>query len=331
MAAAAVLAVSPGLATADTPAPTPPASNDPVAQFNLLSQQAAALQEKLNTAQVDLDNKKAEAAKATADIGAAQQAERSAGAQEDQFRGQVDQLTSASFEGARFNQLSALLTGGSTKDFLDRATDLQNLADVDFGVLNKFATAVNAAHDAEQRAQHDEQVAQDAVNAANAIYTQLQQQSAQLQQQIKVVTAARDKLTAAQRHTLASTGVPGSFFGPPGIANDAMQVALSKRGDPYVWAAAGPSSFDCSGLVIYSYGQVGMPGLPHSSSILSTMGQAVSRANLQPGDLVFFGSPVHHVGIYVGNGLMVDAPDFGQVVKVEPLDSDYSGARRFTA
>jgi cell wall-associated NlpC family hydrolase len=108
-----------------------------------------------------------------------------------------------------------------------------------------------------------------------------------------------------------------------------MRVALSKRGDPYVWAAAGPSEFDCSGLVIYAYAQVGMPGLPHSSAILATMGMSVSRANLQPGDLVFFGSPVHHVGIYVGGDLMVDAPNFGQVVKVEPVQSDYSGGRRF--
>jgi cell wall-associated NlpC family hydrolase len=57
----------------------------------------------------------------------------------------------------------------------------------------------------------------------------------------------------------------------------------------------------------------------------------VSRADLEPGDLVFFGSPVHHVGIYVGDGLMVNAPNFGEVVKVEPLFSDYSGARRLGA
>jgi cell wall-associated NlpC family hydrolase len=74
-----------------------------------------------------------------------------------------------------------------------------------------------------------------------------------------------------------------------------------------------------------------MPGLPHSSAVLSTMGVAVSRADLQPGDLVFFGAPVHHVGIYVGNGLMVNAPNFGEDVQVEPLFSDYSGARRLGA
>jgi peptidoglycan DL-endopeptidase CwlO len=107
-----------------------------------------------------------------------------------------------------------------------------------------------------------------------------------------------------------------------------MNIALGERGKEYVWAAAGPNTFDCSGLVIYSYAQAGEPGLPHSSSELSTMGTAVSRADLEPGDLVFFGSPVHHVGIYVGNGLMVDAPQTGEVVKVQALLSDYSGGRR---
>ncbi|HEX4704396.1 MAG TPA: C40 family peptidase, partial [Pseudonocardiaceae bacterium] len=137
-----------------------------------------------------------------------------------------------------------------------------------------------------------------------------------------------NKLSAAQQAKLRSQGVQGVFIAPAGIRGAAMTIALAQRGKPYVWAAAGPGSFDCSGLVIYAYAQAGMSGLPHSSSQLSTLGVAVSRANLQAGDLVFFGSPVHHVGIYVGSDLMVDAPDFGQVVQVQQLFNGYSGARR---
>jgi cell wall-associated NlpC family hydrolase len=127
---------------------------------------------------------------------------------------------------------------------------------------------------------------------------------------------------------LDSQGVGGVFIGPPNIRGAAMQFALKMRGTPYVWGGASPGGVDCSGLVIYSYAQVGMPGLPHSSQVLSTMGQPVSRANLQAGDLVFFGFPVHHVGIYVGDGLMVNAPDFGEPVRVQPLDADFEGGRR---
>jgi len=86
-----------------------------------------------------------------------------------------------------------------------------------------------------------------------------------------------------------------------------MNIALAQRGKPYVWAAAGPGSFDCSGLVVYAYAQAGMPGLPHYTGTQQTMGVSVPRGQEQPGDLVFFGNPAHHVGIYVGNGLMVDA------------------------
>jgi peptidoglycan DL-endopeptidase CwlO len=96
-----------------------------------------------------------------------------------------------------------------------------------------------------------------------------------------------------------------------------------------VWAAAGPDAFDCSGLTQYAYAAAGV-SLPHSSSMQSQMGTPVSRSELQPGDLVFFYSPVSHVGMYIGNGQMVHASTSGQPVQVASLDSmgSFSGARR---
>jgi len=322
----ATVAVTP--ATADTPNPTPPASNDPVAQFNQLSEQANALNEQINTVNVDLNNKQALAQKASGDIAAAKAAEAVAQAQEDKYLVQVDKFTDASFEGARFNQLSALLTGTSARDYLDRASALQDLATDNFDVLSQFTKAVDAAHQSELRAQNDLQTAQNATAAAQALKAQLAQQAAALQAQLAPLIAARNRLSAAQQAALRDTGVQGVFIAPAGIRGQAMTIALAQRGKPYVWADAGPNGFDCSGLVVYAYAQAGMSGLPHSSSELSTMGVPVAQADLEAGDLVFFGHPVHHVGIYVGNGLMVNAPDFGQVVKVEALFSGYEGARR---
>jgi cell wall-associated NlpC family hydrolase len=104
---------------------------------------------------------------------------------------------------------------------------------------------------------------------------------------------------------------------------------MAQRGKPYVWAASGPGSFDCSGLVQHAYAAAGI-GLPHSSRMQSEMGMPVSREQLQPGDLVFFYSPVSHVGIYIGNGQMVHAPTFGDVVRVAGIDAmgGYNTARR---
>jgi cell wall-associated NlpC family hydrolase len=101
---------------------------------------------------------------------------------------------------------------------------------------------------------------------------------------------------------------------------------MSKIGSPYVWAASGPDSFDCSGLVVWAFAQAGRPGLPHSTYSLVGMGVEVPMDQLQPGDLVF-GYGDGHVGIYVGGGNMVHAPHSGDVVKVASISS-MSHARR---
>jgi cell wall-associated NlpC family hydrolase len=116
---------------------------------------------------------------------------------------------------------------------------------------------------------------------------------------------------------------------PCAAAQAAVSTAMAQIGDPYVWGAAGPDSFDCSGLTQYAYAAAGI-SLPHSSSMQSTMGVPVSRAELQPGDLIFFYSPVSHVGMYIGDGQMVHASTSGVPVKTASVDSmgSYNSARR---
>ena len=111
------------------------------------------------------------------------------------------------------------------------------------------------------------------------------------------------------------------------VGAQALQAAISRLGDPYVWGAAGPSQFDCSGLVMWAYAQVGI-ALPHYTGSLWNSGMHVARSDLEPGDLVFFGADISHVGIFVGDGMMIDAPDFGQTVRVQPIFSGYIGAVR---
>jgi peptidoglycan DL-endopeptidase CwlO len=97
-----------------------------------------------------------------------------------------------------------------------------------------------------------------------------------------------------------------------------------------VWGAAGPSAFDCSGLIVWAYKQLGV-SLPHSSATLSTMGTPVSKAALQPGDLVFFYSPVSHVGIYAGNGMVLNATQSGEPVQFSKLANlPFHNAMRLT-
>jgi cell wall-associated NlpC family hydrolase len=99
----------------------------------------------------------------------------------------------------------------------------------------------------------------------------------------------------------------------------AARIALSKQGSSYVWGGDGPITFDCSGLVKWAFEQAGLPGLPHSAEEQARMGRSVSQSELQPGDLIALYSPISHIGIYVGSGLYVNAPQPGDVVKVVPV------------
>ncbi len=105
-----------------------------------------------------------------------------------------------------------------------------------------------------------------------------------------------------------------------------IAYAKAQLGKPYSWGADGPNSFDCSGLTLRAWQQAGV-NLPHSSRIQATMGTPVSTP--APGDLVFFYSPVSHVGIYIGGGMMVAAPSSGDVVKLQSIYRTPTTIRRF--
>jgi peptidoglycan DL-endopeptidase CwlO len=152
---------------------------------------------------------------------------------------------------------------------------------------------------------------------------------------------ARQQLEEAQTtqaHDYAATTIgasaqtpEGATVVPPSNYGGVVSVALGYQGVPYVWGGASPGGFDCSGLVMYSYAQVGV-SLPHSSYAMWNDGAAVPRDQLAPGDLVFFDG-LGHVGLYIGGGLFVHAPHTGTVVQVSSLDSgwyasSYVGARR---
>src|SRR4051812_31712346 len=124
----------------------------------------------------------------------------------------------------------------------------------------------------------------------------------------------------AQANTTAAPPVAtaAAVAAPTAATQTAVDTALAQVGKPYVWGGAGPSSYDCSGLVQYAYRAAGI-SLPHSSRMQSTLGTPVSVANLRPGDLVFFYSPVSHVAMYIGNGQIVQASTYGQPVSVTEL------------
>jgi cell wall-associated NlpC family hydrolase len=151
--------------------------------------------------------------------------------------------------------------------------------------------------------------------------------------------AAERASRTADRTDPAPTSAPVAKPPPPSVAPPAVPVsgrasiavaeARRQIGKPYVWGATGPDSFDCSGLTGWSWRAAGVT-LPRTSRQQYAAGVKVSRSALQPGDLVYFGSPIYHVAIYVGANTMISAPQPGDVVKYQSLGAfnDYAGATR---
>jgi cell wall-associated NlpC family hydrolase len=293
-----------------------------------------AVTERFNDAREELEAQQAAAQKAAKELEQAQ-------AVLAQAQQAVKGIARSAFTGEGMSTFSAIMTSDSADQFVDRMGVLQMVA----GHQNELLDAAAAANVAAARATA---TAERAAGAARQTYDEVAAQQRALEGQIDEYQALYDQLSAAEKQAaVAAAGhvddrasrddradtepFPTSVVAGSRAAQVAVDTAMAQRGKSYVWAAAGPGSFDCSGLTMYAYAAAGID-LPHSSAMQAQRGTPVSRSQLQPGDLVFFYSPVSHVGMYVGNGQMVHAPTFGDVVKVASIDAmgSYSHAMRIT-
>lgn len=194
---------------------------------------------------------------------------------------------------------------------------------------------------AEQRLHQTSLVVGDKVKLVQATQRELAAASALAQSKLRAAERILSSLKANERKrflaaqaaidrvqsksSLKSAKLANKVSGRAGIA---LRFALQQIGDSYYFGAAGPTRWDCSGLTMVAFARAGV-SLPHSSQAQFNYGRRIPRSSLQPGDLVFFYRSITHVGIYLGNGLMVDAPRPGRNVRVSPLNSmPFAGAVR---
>ncbi len=312
MAAAAAVLLPGGASDAATANPQPTLAAL-VAEATRLSNEVDSLSQQYDGLEIEIAHAQTE--EQLARLAAARAAKAVDGSQQ-----AVAQLAAMSYMNQGLDPTLQLLTDGDPEEFLSQAAmveELDNQAGERLSTLqlNQLAAA---------RAQ---------VTAREEIAT-VNQLQAQINSKVSAIHAKLDVLnSAAMTQAMAvfdKTGQYPNVVLPEAttVGTVALRWALTRRGYPYVWGAAGPYAFDCSGLVVWAFAQEGI-SLPHYTGSLWNSGMHVSRADLEPGDLVFFYADISHVGIYVGDGLMVDAPTFGQDVQVQPVFwSAYVGAVR---
>ena len=227
-------------------------------------------------------------------------------------------IAAAGYMAGGINPTLQLLESTNPQAILDRASILNELQRQNSTKLGLVAAANAAARRASLLAVEE-------ANQAAIL-------SAEMRAKVSKIQAKEDVLNSAvyskALEIYQRTGRYPVHLNGDSVGVQALRAALSRVGDPYVWGAAGPSAFDCSGLVVWAYAQIGI-SLDHFTGDLWNEGEHISRAQLRPGDLVFFFADLGHVGIYAGNGLMVDAPTFGQAVQVQPVFwGAYAGAVR---
>jgi cell wall-associated NlpC family hydrolase len=251
----------------------------------------------------------------------------------------VGRLATAAYKSGGIDTTLAILLADDPRSFLQSAVALSQLGRRQSDALAKVVQARR------QLATAHLEVAQQSARS-QAVSAEMAQQRKSVQDKLAQAKALLSTLRAGQRarlhaatraaadrgHLVASRsrtgGAPG-YDGPAtGRAAEAVQTAFAQLGDPYVFGAAGPGSFDCSGLTMFAWAAAGV-SLPHSSSAQYSSARHVSSSDLQPGDLVFYYSPISHVGIYIGAGRIIHAPHPGRSVEIAGLNSmPYVGAVR---
>jgi cell wall-associated NlpC family hydrolase len=231
-----------------------------------------------------------------------------------------------------------LLFSSDPSLYLSSAGSLENITRKQSAELRKYATA-------KQRLDATSLTVEDKLRLVQAAEARYRAQAAQVKRKLEQAEELLSKLEKKDRERLlklqAMDEAEREAYSREqarlantvsGRAGTALRYAFKQIGDNYVWGAAGPIRWDCSGLTMRSYEQAGVR-LPHSSRAQFGYGRSIARSNLLPGDLVFFGSPISHVGIYVGKGKMVHAPRPGAKVQIVEFGNyfgrkKYVGARR---
>ena len=282
-------------------------------RYNAVREELKATQERLKSLQADLERQQDKV---------------------ESVREQVASSVVAQYQGQALSSTTQVLLSQDPDAFLSRLSTVSAYNDQQAQMMGDFATQVKQLEMREEAAEHE-------LAEIEKAEEQLAEEKAKIDAKASEAEALLNELEAEERARIAAapsrsgsrTASTSSTTSTPdvavsGSAGAAVSYALSQVGDAYVYGAAGPDAFDCSGLTMMAWAQAGV-SLPHSSSGQMGSGASVSQSELQPGDLVFYYSPVSHVGIYIGNGQIAHAANPSTGVSITGVNTmPYSGAVR---
>lgn len=314
------------------PAHADPTLDDAKEKLAAIEDQQSRIGEEWSEAKLNLAEGKAKVKTLNADIATQQ-------TKVDALRGQAQRLAISRYQTRGVDITIQLVTSPDPDEFLSDMTTMGKV-DQNLNSLLQDYQAEQANLDELKRAANDQ------VTALAAQEQKLAELKAQIDEKTKESQALVDELTEQERQRLLAEQAASreasdraavdedAIIDDSGTADEravkAVKYAVSKvPGSSYVWGAEGPNSFDCSGLMLAAYRTVGI-SLPHSSRAQFSVGRAVGKDELKPGDLLFFYNPIHHVGMYIGNGLFVHARNPRDGLEITKLASypAYQGARR---
>lgn len=234
--------------------------------------------------------------------------------QVERLRAAASGLAASTYMGGA-TDLAALTTAKSPQELVDRTTSLEQISAQDRGRLADYVTASKMLDSRREAASK-------AMANQRSITKKLKDQKTTIAETLDKQKALLQRLTAAERASRADRQPTVDLPAVSGRVGAVIEFAKAQLGKPYEWGADGPDSYDCSGLTMAAWREGGV-SLPHSSRSQQNSGPPVDRSQIEPGDLLFFGDPVHHVGLYVGGNQMISAPQTGDNVRYRNINDSY--------
>lgn len=316
----------------ESEAGAPSGAGEDLAELSRLSEDAGALGEELHLAREELNRLVADRDRLERAAGIAAALATTADGTARRDQSVVDHLATMRYRGGDTGPTRAAVLAESPRDLVHRLDALRRLSGATTNALDASQAASAEAARLREEAAGAAEAARAAADEARDRTADLDRRSEEMQTRMDEVRRRVDALSESQRALWAGGPVvPDGYVAPPvdGVNSAALRTALTRLGAPYSWGATGPSQFDCSGLMVWSYAQEGK-SLPRSSQAQAVSGAPVAPADMQPGDLVIYYPGATHVGMYAGDGLVLHAPTYGVPVKLEKVDAmPISGIRRY--